>query len=696
MSCSLRYIPCLLTGIVFSVCTSSFAQTSRSDTTQVQQHLELQEVVVTGTGTLHHSDKAPVRTEVITRSQIEALQGRTAEEILSMLSPAFDFSPSDMGSGITLGGFSNKYILILVDGKRLHGDQGGQNDLGKIPTESIRRIEIVKGAASSLYGSDAMAGVINIITNRNQAPFKIENSTRTGSYGDVQQYNQIAFMGSNLSSETSFSFRHSDGWQNTTQEWFKKKVVENSVTKTANRYSNWTVEQLFRYDFNARWSVYAGGEWYGKNMYRPTGNPQWSNFNMRYRTWGARTGLQFAPNDRIQYTLDFAYDLNDYHHVYTTLTQEEYVDEDGNLLHPIYEKGDVSRQSRQQRFTAHLKGVHDLKSHRISAGVEFINDWLDAPYRLRSKHADAYTLAAYAQDEWQVSQSLFLTPGVRFVTHKEFGLDFAPKATLLYRKGPWTLSGTYARGFKVPGIKELYYHYERFMAANMRLYTGNTDLRPEHSNFFSLSADYKQGPFKSSVTLFYNSIKNMIALVEVPREKLDYVRGIDKRMQYKNMEEALSRGADVDFSYRISPRWTLGAAYSFLYADGHFINDDNERVHHMLEGSVKHRGTWRAAWTGKALKLKNGGTYTPGISLFGRAQSQKYSYNYGHADGYMTWRIDSSHRLKFGRQWGITAHAGVDNLFDYKETKPYGLPYASNTPGRTFYVSVAVNFNQWK
>ncbi len=669
-------------------------QAQEPDTTNIAKQISLDEVVVTGTGTRHTVDTAPVRTEIITRAQIDALQGRTAEDILSMLSPAFDFSPTEMGSGITLNGFGNKYILILVDGKRLHGDMGGQNDLGKIPTESIRRIEIVKGASSSLYGSDAMAGVINIITNRNTAPLRVQNSSRVGSYADVQQFNLLGLTGSRWSSETSLSFRHSDGWKNTHQEWFKRKVIDNSVTKTANRYSNFTLSQRLEYDFNARWTVYASAEGYGKEMRRPMGEPQWSNYDMRYRTYGVRTGVKFTQGEKAVHTLDFSYDLNNYYHLFKVFTEEEYVQEDGTLIHPIYNNGDVTLQNKQQRFTAQYKSVFELPGNRLSVGAEYMQDWLNAPFRIRTSMVNAFTAAVYAQDEWSIGKRFFLTPGIRVVHHKEFGLDFSPKVTALYRIGHWSLGGTYSQGFKAPGLKELYYHYERYMAAKLRIYMGNRQLKPEHSHYFSLSTDFKGKQFKFSVGGYYNAIRNMIALVEVPREKLDYARGIDKRMQYMNMEEAVSRGVDVEASYRFNRYWSAGAAYSFLYADGYFINEDNERVHHLLDGSVRHRGTCRLIWIGREMDVY-GRSYTPGASLFGRIQSKKYSYNYGDADGYMIWRIDTSHRVRHSKKFDLTAHAGIDNLLDYKETKPYGLPYATTTPGRTFYVSVAFNFNRW-
>jgi len=126
----------------------------------------LGEVVVTGTGTRHLLGDAPVQTEVISGQQLKAYGGRTIEDILSGLTASFAFSEDDMGSQIQMNGLGNSYILILIDGKRIHGDVGGENDLSLIDPNNIDKIEIVKGASSALYGSDAIAGVINIITRK--------------------------------------------------------------------------------------------------------------------------------------------------------------------------------------------------------------------------------------------------------------------------------------------------------------------------------------------------------------------------------------------------------------------------------------------------------------------------------------------------------------------------------------------------
>ena len=164
----------------------------------------LQEVVVTGTGTQHLLKDAPVQTEVIPRRVLDSYGGKSIEEILSGLTASFAFSEGDMGSQMQLGGLGNSYILILIDGKRIHGDVGGENDLGLIDPHNIERIEIVKGAQSALYGSDAMAGVINIITKKHTQPgVYADNTTRYGTHNDWRQHNTLAFKIGKVNSQTT-------------------------------------------------------------------------------------------------------------------------------------------------------------------------------------------------------------------------------------------------------------------------------------------------------------------------------------------------------------------------------------------------------------------------------------------------------------------------------------------------------------
>lgn len=171
----------------------------------------LDEVVVTGTGTNYLLKNAPVQTEIINAKTLESYGSASLTEILSGLIPSIDFSHSDMGTAMQMGGLSSQYILILLNGKRLMSDLGGQTNLDMIDPTRIERIEVVKGAASALYGSDAIAGVINIITKKSRDNLSIDNSTRVASYGVVNQSNAFQYKAGDWTTLTDFNLKHSDG-----------------------------------------------------------------------------------------------------------------------------------------------------------------------------------------------------------------------------------------------------------------------------------------------------------------------------------------------------------------------------------------------------------------------------------------------------------------------------------------------------
>lgn len=256
------------------------------------------EIVVTGTGTEHLLKNAPVQTEVISGKTLENYAGKSIEDILGGLSASFDFMEDDMGSGMQMNGLGNTYILVLIDGKRIHGDNGGQNDLSIIDAARIERIEIVKGAASALYGSDAIAGVINIITKKPQSGFMVENSTRGGSYGDLRQHNAIAFTVGRLASLTNFNLKHSDGWQNTSIEAPSQTefYIDDSRNKTVNRNTSWQIAERLSYRATDALELYAEGNLYWKRIYRPNGkhaSVDVKGYDMEYNNSAVSAGGQW-------------------------------------------------------------------------------------------------------------------------------------------------------------------------------------------------------------------------------------------------------------------------------------------------------------------------------------------------------------------------------------------------------------------
>ena len=410
------------------------------------QTSRLEEVVVTGTGTQHRLKDAPVQTEVITRRELEQYGGRSIEEILSGLTASFAFNEDDMGSQMQMNGLGNAYILILIDGKRLHGDNGGQNDLSLIDPARIERIEIVKGAASALYGSDAIAGVINIITRKyDRDGLLLENTTRGGSYGDVRQHNAVGFVIGRFSSLTNFQLQHTDGWQNTATEDPQQTEfpIYDSRNMTVNRYTNWQVAERLTYTVNPALELYAEGSYYRKRIYRPSGKyaaVDVKTYDLQYRNASASVGGKWQASDKAVVTLDIDWNRHAYYYVFTDTTLMDGYDPYGNFTHYFpYFPGQTNLQSDQRRTMGHLKGVFELPArNRLSAGLEVRHDWLHAPMRVdHGGTVTDNTEALYVQDEYTPWRILQLTGGLRLDRNQEFGFHLTPKLSAMLKPADW-------------------------------------------------------------------------------------------------------------------------------------------------------------------------------------------------------------------------------------------------------------------
>ena len=671
---------------------------------------QLDDVVITATGTPHTLKNVPVQTEIISRKQIEQLGAASFEDILSQLSSGFDFNAGDMGSQMTLNGLGNNYILIMIDGKRLNGDNGGENDLGRIDPHNIDHIEIVKGAGSALYGSDAIAGVVNIITRRHddQALY-LENTTRAGSYMDLRQHNSVGFSIGKFTSLTTFQLQHSDGWQNTGEEDPAQTEfhIFDSRNKTVNMYSNGQLSQRLTYTPSDRLSLTADGYLYRKRIYRPTDGRYPScdvnTFDMKYRDAGASLGTEFKLNSTDRMTFDVDWNRHAYYYHYTATTLEDGYDPNGKFTHYFpYFEGQEHLQSDQQRIMAELKGIFNLPAaNLLSAGAEYRFDYLNAPMRVKGGEADDWTAAFYLQDEFTGMDWLNVTAGLRLIENKAFGFHATPKISAMSKAGDLRLRAGWSKGFKSPTPKEQGYHYLRTMGATTFLYLGNPELKAQTSDYLSASIEFSHGGFSASVTGYRNVLDNMITIVNLPTSQIpegtaeymgDGSAEIIPRM-YRNMEDAQTMGIDASLTWRITSGLTIGGSYSWLDTKAHVYDTKHERLNEVtIDGMAHHKGNVYGTW-----QHSFNNAYRLGLGIYGRASSTRYYQNNGNGKPYQIWKLTTTHDLGQGKK-GLTwrVEAGIDNILDYRETTPHGLHYGTTTPGRTFYCTLSVKFSKGK
>ena len=680
---------------VFGLVLSCTAQTQMAQ--NVLRTDSIQEVVVTGTGTQHLLKDAPVQTEVISGRQLQQYAGKSIEDILSGLTASFAFNENDMGSHLQMNGLGNSYVLILIDGRRLHGDNGGENDLSLIDPHNIEKIEIVKGASSALYGSDAIAGVINIITKKHREQgVMVENTSRFGSYGDIRQHNGIALNFGKFSSYTNFQLQHSDGWQNTSEEALSQTEyhITDSRNKTVNRHTNWQIAEHLTYQLTPKIELYADGSIYWKRIYRPCGKHPGvdvKTYDMQYNNASVSVGGKWKLNETDVITLDADWKRHAYKYVYTDTTLTDgYVNGRFTNYYPFF-PGDVDLQSDQRLTHITLKGVFKLPyQQQLSAGFDYRYDWLEAPMRVNGGKATDNTQALYVQDEWALLNPLYLTAGLRLTRNEGFGTRLTPKLSAMLKVKDLRLRATWSQGYKTPTPKELHYQYVRNMNGVL-LYLGNSDLKAQTSNYFGLSAEYSIGNLTMTLSGYYNKVDNMIALVTIPASEApgDLIVQYDPRRvrQYQNMEDAKTYGVDFTARYQ-TKHFTVGGSYSYLDTKAHQYDTEDEVIREVtIDGMAHHKANWYATWNHDFTKC-----YHLGIGIYGRMSSKRYYQVDGDGKGYQIWRLSTTHQ--FGKNYRL--EAGVDNIFNYVDKTPHGLHLGTTTPGTTVYASLTIRFNKGK
>ena len=600
----------------------------------------LHEVVVTGTGTAHRLRDVPVQTEVISRRMLDSYGAKSLEEILSGLTSSFAFNEGDMGSQMQMGGLGNSYILILIDGKRIHGDVGGENDLSLIDPHNIDHIEIVRGAQSALYGSDAMAGVINIITRRHAFLAKggvaAENVTRYGSYNDVRQHDAVGVTMGRATSYTTFQMQHNDGWRNTSQEYTEAMVVTDSRNRTTNNFTNWQLGERFSYALTPSTELYAEGSYYTKGIHRPQDGHYPScdvyTYDLMYRNAGASVGGRWKSRRGDAVSLDVDWNKHAYYYEYTATTLTDGYDPTGRFTNYYpYFAGQRSLQSDQQRLMGTLKGIVGLPAgNLLNAGAEFRYDYLDAPMR---------TATGTASD-WMGSTAFF----------------------------------------------------------NM----GNTDLKAQRSNYWSAGLEYRGQKLTASVTGYWNRLDDMIVLVNVPEGEIppsvtsayggDGSNAIIAR-RYKNMEDARTCGIDVNLSYALTAEWSLSGNYSWLDTKAHQYNTTKDRlVSATIDGMAHHRWSAQTTWNHRF-----GPRYRLGASLSTRGSSRRYYENNGNGRPYQLWRLSTTHDLgPTGRPLSYRVEAGVDDIFNYVDRTMHPYHLGTKASGTTVYASFSIRFQTGK
>lgn len=630
-----------------------------------ESHNNLNQVVVTGTGTHRRMVDSPIPVNVLTAKDIKEANVTNLEEALTKLTSNFSFSTSGMGTEMVLNGLNSDYILVLVNGRKLIGDDA----LMRINMANVKRIEILNGSASALYGSDAIGGVINIITDDSKNKIDASSTTKVSDHGRFSEAVNLDLNVGKLSSYTSYQRQQSDGWQlhPMTETVNKKGEVKLDPTdkQAFTGYHSNTVNQSFSYSLNHKTTLYAQGSYYNFLNDRPVTEYKYNMYHENY-TYGF--GMKYIVNKKAYIDADFYSD--NYKSAY------DYIQESGD-----FKIGDKETRKKQYFYRGNVKSIIKVNSkNKLSAGLEYLDEKLESESDNISNKT-LYTMALYAQDEWTIAESLQAVVGLRYIYNETFEDHFTPTASIMYREGGFRGRLSFATGFRTPTLSEI---YATDLAKTTNRYTiGNLELKPEESKNFSLNLEYTHSRFSVSATAFVNNVTDMINYRTLSDEEAAQYGDYDEVRQRDNIDKVRIKGVNVNANAYLGLGFNLGAGYTLLDARN-LITDK------PIDKSVKYAGNVNAQWS------KNWGLYGLNINMVGRGQGKRYSETYDYdSSGFMLWDLNTGHTFNL-KYFILNAGLGVENLFDWVDDRPWNTkkPYSTITPGRAFYASLTIRFRK--
>ena len=682
----------LFLTVALSMGSAAFSQIhkmERSDSSMMGRTYTLNPVVVTGSG--HHqrlkSTATPVH--VLSSQEIREQGITTFDAAITRMMPQVSMSPNSMGTFLRLNGLGNKYILILINGQKLIGDISSNIDLNRINMDRVKRIEVLDGAASSLYGSDAIAGVINIITDQpTQQMVSVTSNTRVSGHGIFTENVTLDIYKNGFGSYTSFSHDRADSYQNNDLEYVKGSDTETQQTIapffTGYRANN--VGQKFTYSPNEHLALNAGVDFMRKITDRPDTRPDitgGTDYEMRYRglRWNVGGIYKFTSRNSLQ--ADFTADRFRYGKQYDVETKN-------------FAIGDYVESKKQKSLEFQLKAILGLmKNSTTIFGADWRQDYLTATSG--NINQNAYTLAAFAQHEMTFFNVLTATVGLRLTQHETFNTHLTPKVTLMYSPGNFRLRATYSAGFRAPGLDEIYYHYFSINRGKPQIIFGNEKLSPEKSNYFSLNAEYRTNVLAVSVTGYINRISDMVVRknidvdeatlamlqTEFPEMTADQAAKLERYSLYQNSDKGDVKGVQVNVSANIFQGFNLSANYAYTYAR---TKSGDEWT--VLERSIRNAATVAANY------YYQWNNYGLNVNLNARFQSKTYYPDYEDAPGYGIWNLNTSHTFTGVKHVMIEPSLGIDNIFNKVDRRidSSKRKYALYTPGRMVVVGLKLKF----
>lgn len=598
----------------------------------------LPEVVVTATRTDIDKKNVPSAVEVITRQDIE---DRGLKNLKDAVLSATGVSPirSTGRSAISIRGFESRFSVILIDGKRIASEVDQNYELDRIPLENVERIEIVRGPVSSLYGTDSLGGVVNIITKRpEEKSFVVggDFGTHRNNYDFTYHSGRIGKAG----------FTVSGSLQNNTAQ-----LKNNGLT-----YEPFGTRQSYSARMDYQLSPDATMEVTLGYM-----NENTQEYGMRVTPAQTFQANSNDVNDRYDFSASYRYKKNDRNFMLRTYMSDYYK----KLIIRRYDTNALFNYAESHRTIWGLEGQYSFAwsdDHILTLGGEY------RPERFRGTGVatgqnqfnvyyegknyagsgiDISYAGFYAQDEWQISSKLLAVGSLRYDGSSRFDSNVSPKLGFTYKaQKDLRLKLNYGQGFRSPTPNQLYSNSTVKRNGVWVTLTGNPNLTSETSDSYEFAVEKDWGKATAKATYFINKVRNLI--------DEGYVSS--SVMQYQNIGRATMQGVEAELAYPMGKRWNVSANYMYLDAT-------NDTTGNRLFNRPRQKASVRLSYDTQKDWVLN---------LWADAYSDYFyesSPGLGINKSYTLFNI--SGEKKIGPNLSLLL--GIQNLFNYKDDD-MGLP----------------------
>lgn len=641
------------------------------------------EVVVTATRTENDVKKVPASTQVITQEDIKRGGATSVRNALSMYANIFQKSKvRGGGHDIIIRGMETKHSLVMVNGRRISNEAdanglGNAMSLDRININDVEKIEIVRGPSSALYGSEAMGGVLNIITKPSKE--------------------QTLLTGLEHTSEDTSHWWHADtgrigNFSMTLDARFNK--INRSMLDTATESDPYGTAQTYNaslnYYVNDHSYVNAYMDYYSQHLKTDMGTPAMKPITLttssgkmslsgqamlegtgskafKQKNYGISWNGKTDKNDwQIQaYMSKFNWSTTSSTKVLGSIPPAGM---EGMFNYLLQKKNTYDFNHDEHNMWA-IEGRDSLRvndHHRVTFGAEYVKDKVagtglgsngDGVHSItengKTKSSSEKTLssyAAYLQDEIEYGK-WFIVPAIRYDHHSAYGSHTSPKIGVTYNATDhFRIKANYGDGFKAPSVSQLYYDLDMEMGrGNWVHLTGNPNLKPEKSKSWDLGVEAEFGKGYGSLTYFDNDVDNLIASIPKGKDSKGH-----KLHRYENVNKARIKGLENTLGYRFNDTLEFKVTSTLLDAKDTSAGKDLtqrarlSQIYQLIYDDHKDTGWSAVLWNQLDYKFVTGKAWEGGESV-------KKSYSLTNFS--LTRKVNKDTRV----------YGSVQNIFDKKD-----------------------------